>query len=118
MMKTATSLGLAVLLAAATGCAGRKVLVPPRIDLSAHELIGVIDFGASTEGELGPLATRRFTEAARRDQGLVRIVSLGTEQQVLRKLGASRLDAEAIKALPFTRCSAMPAPAQASRAHI
>lgn len=100
MRKTSTSLGLTLLiLVAATGCAGSKVLVPPRIDLTPHEMIGVIDFSSSTQGELGPLTTRRFTEASRRDQGLVRMVSLGSEQEVLRKLRAGHLDAEAFRAL-------------------
>jgi len=75
------------------------VLVPPQIDLRPRELIGVVQFGSTANGELGPLATRRFTEAARRDQGLVRIVDLGTRDQVLKSIARDRLDAEALIAL-------------------
>ncbi len=40
----------------------------------------MIEFDSSSAGELGPLATRRFTDLARRDQGLVRIVEFGPTQ--------------------------------------
>ena len=63
----------------AAACAGthyRTVMVPPRVDLSAHEIIAVVEFDSSNEGQLGPLATRRFTDLARRDQGLVRMMNV------------------------------------------
>lgn len=81
------------------GCGGTKVMVPPRIDLQQHEVLAVIEFGSSREGELGPLATARFVEAIRADQGLVRIVDLGTESEALRAVGARRLDRAAYQAL-------------------
>lgn len=86
------------------GCAARgpapvRVMVPPQIDLAPHQTIGILQFSSSSKGELGPLATRRFTEAARRDQGLVRIVDLGPVDAALRSVGKSRLDPEAVVAL-------------------
>lgn len=84
------------------GCGAPKappVLVPPQIDLHSRETIGVIGFASTSEGELGPLATRRFTEAARRDQGLVRFVDLGSRDEALRSIGRDRLDAAAVIAL-------------------
>ena len=75
------------------------VMVPPQIDLHSHELIGILEFGSTAKGELAPLATRRFTEAARRDQGLVRIVDLGTQDQALRSVGRDRLDGDALIAI-------------------
>jgi len=94
----------APLLLAALACANRApqappVMVPPQIDLRAHETIGVIRFASTSKGQLGPMATRRFTEAARRDQGLVRILDLGTREDALRSIGRDRLDAEALAAL-------------------
>ncbi len=74
-------------------------MVPPRINLTAHEVIGVVEFNCSREDELGPLATSRFIEAARQDQGLVRIVRLGTESEILEAVDKDRLDAAAYKAL-------------------
>lgn len=90
-------LGLALVvcsLVVAAGCAARyrTVMVPPRIDLAQHEIIGVAQFASTNEGQLGPLATRRFTDLARRDQGLVRMmdVNLVAEERspaVYRELG-------------------------------
>jgi hypothetical protein len=72
---------------------------PPRIDLTQHDMIGVIEIDSSNKGELGPLATRRFTDEARRDQGLVRIVRLGTEADALASVGHSKLDRTSLQAL-------------------
>jgi hypothetical protein len=84
-MKQATGLIIIIigLVLAIPGCGPKyeTVTYPPRIDLSRHELIGVIEFQSSEEGELGPLATRRFTESARRDQGLVRVIWLDSEDE-------------------------------------
>ncbi|KPK67154.1 hypothetical protein AMJ71_07715 [candidate division TA06 bacterium SM1_40] len=102
-MKHGLSLGIvAALMAAAAGC-GPKVMVPPRIDLVQHEVIGIIEFTSSSEGGLASHATRKFTDAARRDQGMVRIVDLGSEAEVLREVGRDRLDQAAFQALGETR---------------
>jgi hypothetical protein len=77
------ALGL-VLVPLLAGCGPKyeTVTYPPRVDLSEHELIGVVGFAASEDyAELAELATRRFTESARRDQGLVRMVRLEPEDQ-------------------------------------
>jgi len=78
---------------------GKKVMVPPRIDLLDHEIIGIIEFESSMEGQLGPLTTRKFTQAIREDQGMVRIIDLGTEQEVLSQIGHDKLDANAFKTI-------------------
>src|SRR5512144_218058 len=83
---------------AACGC-GSRVMVPPRIDLRAHEIIGVIEFPCASQDALGPLATGRFIEAARQDQGMVRFTRLGTEGEVLQTIAQSRLDPGAFKAI-------------------
>jgi hypothetical protein len=84
---------------AASGCGGKKVMVPPRIDLQQHEVLAIIEFASSDEGKLGELATTRFMEHVRIDQGLVRIVELGTEEEALRQVDAERLDRAAYTAL-------------------
>lgn len=81
------------------GCRSSRVAVPPRIDLSQHEILGIIEFKSSNQGELGPIATREFLEAIRRDQGVVRIIELGTEPSVLAEIGRSRFDRDAYRAL-------------------
>jgi len=87
---------LVLFVVAAAGCAAkyRTVMVPPRIDLTEHDVIAIVEFESSNEGELGPLATRRFTELARRDQGLVRMMTVEPESDrrdsnAFRELGKS-----------------------------
>ena len=103
-MKATPSLVLATLLATATlGCAGGRryetVMVPPRVDLKPHEMIGIVEFDSNSEGELGPLASRRFAESARRDQGLVRMVGIGSRDEAMRSVGLDRWGPETFKAL-------------------
>jgi hypothetical protein len=102
MHKNFLRLSMLVLAVVSCGCGAPKappVMVPPQIDLHPHETIGVIQFASTSKGELGPMATRRFTEAARRDQGLVRIVDLGSRDEALRSIGRDRLDADALIAI-------------------
>ena len=72
-------------------CAGKRVMVPPRIDLSDYEMIGIMEFTCNQKGKLADLTTRRFMEAAREDQSVIRIVQLGTEKDVLNKIGERKL---------------------------
>lgn len=92
---------LVLLLAVTVGCAERRetVTLPPRVDLKQLETIGIIDFSTTSKGKLGPLATRRFTEAAREDQGMVRMLEFGPQADVLRRVGSSDLSPEAIQAV-------------------
>ena len=89
---------IVVVIATFINC-GRKVMVPPRIDLKQHEVVGIIDFECDKEGDLAPFTTRKFTDAIRRDQEMVRIVDLGTEAEVLREIGHDRLNREAFQAI-------------------
>lgn len=76
-----------------------KVMVPPRIDLKQHEVIGIIDFDCTNKGKLGVLTTERFMEAIRVDQGMVRIIKLGSKKKVLKAIGSQKLDAAAFEAI-------------------
>lgn len=87
---------VASLTLAIQGCTHR-VLAPPRIDLKPLEVVGVIDFECAGHDTLGPFMTRRFVDAIRRDQGLVRIALLGTQADVLAGIGQPRLDQDAFK---------------------
>ena len=91
-------IAVASLTLAIQGCTER-VLAPPRIDLKQHEVVGVIEFDCSGQGQLAPFLTDRFVDAVRCDQGLVRIVLLGTEAKVLADIGQSSLDQNAFKAI-------------------
>jgi hypothetical protein len=94
MTTASKTIGLLLLLGSLIGCAAKSpsVRVPPRVDLSQHETIGVIEFRSSADRALADLATDRFTESARRDQGLVRMVDLGA-------IDKGSFDAEAYRAL-------------------
>jgi hypothetical protein len=98
-MKRALILVFAALAAVVALTCGPRVMVPPRIDLVEYEMLGIIEFSASEEGELGVYATRRFLEACRRDQGMVRIVELGPEVEVLGEIDHDRLDPTALRAI-------------------
>ena len=61
------------------GCAGARyetVTYPPRIDLTKHELIGVVEFASPDQRELASVVTARFMEEARSDQGTVRMITI------------------------------------------
>lgn len=87
-----------MLMVAVQGCTER-VLVPPRIDLKQHEVVGVIDFDCDSAGEFGPFLMDRFVGAVRRDQGVVRIMRLGSAFEVLEAVDRSQLDPAAFKAI-------------------
>ncbi|KYK22181.1 hypothetical protein AYK25_07510 [Thermoplasmatales archaeon SM1-50] len=88
----------ALLMVTVLSC-GKKVMVPPRIDLKGYEIIGIIEFTCAHEGELGSFTTRKFMEAIRKDQGMVRIIDLATEKEVLDAIDYNRMDAAAYKAI-------------------
>jgi len=96
-MKKKVFLLVSVALIVSVVACGRKVMVPPRIDLTQHEIIGIIQFDSDSKGELAPLTTRKFTEAIRRDQEMIRIIDLGTETEVLKEIGHGRLNKAAFQ---------------------
>lgn len=98
-MKTMTWLVIVAVVGLAFGSCGTRVMVPPEINLVDHEVLGVIEIRSSVRGELGAITTRKLIEAARRDQGMVRIVRLGTERQILGELGVRQLDGAALRKL-------------------
>lgn len=106
MKRMAGALMAVLALATMLSCAGSQrapavqpVLVAPRIDLKQHEMIGIVEFTSTSKGQLGPLATRRFTESARRDQGLVRIVDVRPGTEVARSGAPNRWTPETYRAL-------------------
>jgi len=90
-MKKALFLVTIVAVIAGAFACGRKVMVPPRIDLKQHEIVGIIQFECTNKGNLAPYTTKKFTEAIRRDQEMIRIVDLGTQAEVLKEIGHTKL---------------------------
>jgi hypothetical protein len=91
-MKQKLTLVIAAMLIAAALSCGPRVMVPPKIDLKEHEVVGIIEFNSPDDEDLGPHVTKKFIEAIRKDQGSVRIVELGTEAEALKAVGSSKLD--------------------------
>lgn len=98
MKKISFVLIMVTMIVITTDC-GRKVMVPPRIDLTQHEVVGMIQFQCTNKGELAPFTTKKFTEAIRRDQEMIRIVDLRTEDEVLKDIGHDRLSKAAFQAI-------------------
>ncbi len=82
------------------GCARTvTVTVPPRVDLRAYPNIGVIGLAAKPEGELARDATQKFLGNLQAAQPGVRLLELGSAEQVLHSVGAKDLDFQAIRAI-------------------
>lgn len=70
-------------------------LVPPAIDLMPLERIGLVVFSVeNAEGPLDEMATQLFLEEIQWAQGGVRIVELGTAEEILAKAGQKGFDPE------------------------
>lgn len=76
-----------------------KVLVPPRVDLSAYESIGIVEFTSNSHADLEGFATRSFMQTVQSAQPGARILELGDERRVLQAIGQEELDFEAIRAI-------------------
>lgn len=70
---------------------GPRIMVPPRIDLTRHEIVGIIEFECE-DPDLGEYITEEFIQLARKDQGTARIIELGTRKELLRSLDRGYLD--------------------------
>lgn len=79
------------------GCA--RVYVPPAVDLHPHEVVGIIQFKTDAKGDLGEFVTQKFMQAVTKDQPDIKIVELGTQEEVLEEVGLTHLGPDAFKAI-------------------
>ena len=87
-----------VSVAVLTACARSVVVsVPPRVDLTHFQTIGIVDFAASPDGSLGLRASRQFQERVQAAQPGTRFIELGAREGLLASLGARQLDAQAVR---------------------
>lgn len=76
------------------------VTIPPRVDLKAYQAIGVIEFAApAANPALGPDVSEKFLGNIQGAQPGVRLLELGSREQVLREVGQDDLDYRAIRAI-------------------
>jgi hypothetical protein len=99
LVRAIAILPLFVLWGCASNPPARRVWVGPRIDLKPYEIIGMVEFTSTSRGELAGLATRRFAEAARRDQDMIRMVEVGSQRTALASVGRDQWNPESCRAI-------------------
>lgn len=80
-----------------SGC-GPKVMIPPRIDLTRYDGVGVVGFGCNAEGNMDEFLTRRLLITLSSYQKEARIVDLGREEELIQLVQADRLNPEVVQA--------------------
>ena len=84
----------------ALGCSKRvTVEVPPRVNLTSFDVIGIVQFETDAEGKLAAFTTQRFVETVQHAQPGVRMLELGSAGEVLEAIGHHEIDFRAIKAM-------------------
>ncbi len=101
--RTVATAPLAALALAALLCGGActrtvVVTVPPRVDLTAYPIVGVVGFAAEGDISPGDDVTHRFLATLQAAQPGVRLLELGPEHEVLRAVGLPTLDFDAVRA--------------------
>jgi len=83
----------------ALGCASKRVLVAPFLDVTPYGRVGLVTFTAeNAKGELNTLATEYFAEQVLAAQA-IELLELGEQGQLLAELGMNRMDVEALRAI-------------------
>lgn len=94
-MKRVVIVSIAIISLFFVGCAP-KVMVPPKLDLKAYEVVGVVEFESNSQGNLSHYVTQRFIEAISEDQPEVKLIELGTVAEVLEGLGMTSMGPDAL----------------------
>ncbi|MCK4330099.1 hypothetical protein KAX02_09680 [candidate division WOR-3 bacterium] len=89
---------LIIVLFLISGC-GPRVMVPPEIDLTEYEVLGLIDFSSNMEGNHDEYATQKFIEAITENQKGIRIIELGSEDEILESLNQEKINSKAVKVI-------------------
>ena len=89
---------LIIVLFLISGC-GPRVMVPPEIDLTEYEVLGLIDFSSNMEGNHDEYATQKFIEAITENQKGIRIIELGSEDEILESLNQKKVNSKAVKVI-------------------
>lgn len=74
------------------GCSSKRVLMPPRVDLTEHYRVGLVTFTIeNAKGSLHELATERFMTDVLGGQPGIEILELGDAAAVLAEIGEADL---------------------------
>lgn len=99
-LRAVTLLSVVLTCACASGAPpARRVWVGPRIDLKPYEIIGMVGFSSSSKGALASMASRRFMDAARRDQEMLRMIDMGTQAAALATVNQAQWTPDACRAI-------------------
>lgn len=94
MRTSAVPLALTVATLAA-GCGGKRILVPPRLDLAPRAPVGLVTFTIeNAQGSLHEFATQRFAEHVLDGQPGVELLELGEQPERVDAAAARRLGEE------------------------
>lgn len=100
MRSKAVYLLVTTVLLLATGCAKQALVqVPPTVDLHDYDVIGVVNFTSETQGTLASFATQRFIEALQESQPGVRVLELGSADDVKKELARDDLGLDTIRGI-------------------
>jgi hypothetical protein len=75
------------------GCASTVLVqVPPKINFSHYETVGIIDFESNTERGIKESVTQKFIQSIQQSQPGTAILELGNERSILASVGRNKLD--------------------------
>lgn len=96
---TRSSILVGIVLAGAA-CAGKRIQVPPRLDLARYETVGLVVFTMeNAEGTLNAYATDQFASEIFLAQDGVQLLELGSAPEVLDRIGHVDFTPAAVQAL-------------------
>jgi hypothetical protein len=101
-MKLAKALLVLIAPVLLTACSSTKtvqVAVPPRVDLSRYQTIGLVAFKSNANQDLERLSTQKFLEEVQAAQPGTRVVELGSEEELLASVGGRNWDAKTLRAV-------------------
>ena len=76
-----------------------KVMVPPVVNLKEFGVVGVIAFASNAEGRVQHYVTQQFMQSVQSAQPGVRLLELGSESHILKSVGHTQLNFEAIRSI-------------------
>ena len=76
-----------------------RVMIPPAVDLTNYQAIGIIIFNCSEGGNLDAFVTQKFIQEITKDQKMIEILELGSEANVLAEVEKTTLNIDTYKAI-------------------
>jgi hypothetical protein len=87
---------LVLCFAVVAGCSSKRVLMPPRVDLTEHFRVGLVTFTIeNAKGSLHEVATEQFLADVLYGQQGVEVLELGDAAELLAEIGEAELNARA-----------------------